>query len=161
MVRPSRILIVFYSRYGNTAKIAEEIAYGAKEVFNIQLTIRRIADGIPIQVISKNPEWTKVAEDLNDRYPTTPITLIVNELPNYDAIIFGSPTRFGNMAAPMKAMWDATSELWTNGSLIGKVGAVFYWCCFSSWRTRNHCGLYDVSDVSSWDDLSGSPLFNS
>jgi NAD(P)H dehydrogenase (quinone) len=104
MVRPSRILIVFYSRYGNIAKIAEEITYGAKEVFNIQLTIRRIADDIPIQVISKNPEWTKVAEDLNDRYPTTPITLIVNELPNYDAIIFGSPPRFGNMAAPMKAM---------------------------------------------------------
>jgi NAD(P)H dehydrogenase (quinone) len=121
----TKILIVFYSRYGNTAKMAEEIAYGAKEVSNIQLTIRRLADDVPIQIISKNPEWTKIAEDLNDRYPTTPIDHIVNELPNHDAIIFGSPTRFGNMAAPMKAMWDGTSELWTNGSLIGKVGAVF------------------------------------
>lgn len=121
----TRILIVFYSRYGNTAKMAEEIAYGTKEVSNIQATIRRIADDIPIQVISKNPEWTKIVEDLNDRYPTTPIDQIVTELPNHDAIIFGSPTRFGNMAAPMKAMWDGTSELWTNGSLIGKVGAVF------------------------------------
>ena len=66
-----------------------------------------------------------IAEDLNDRYPTTPIEQIVNELSNHDAIIFGSPTRFGNMASPMKAMWDGTSELWTNGSLIGKLGAVF------------------------------------
>jgi len=46
-------------------------------------------------------------------------------MPNYDAIIFGSPTRFGNMAAPMKALWDRTSDLWMKGSLIGKLGAVF------------------------------------
>ncbi|MFZ0697429.1 MAG: NAD(P)H:quinone oxidoreductase [Nitrososphaeraceae archaeon] len=122
---PTKILIVFYSRYGNTAKMAEEIAYGAKEVSNIKVTIRRIADDVPIQVISKNPDWTMIAEDLNDRYPTTPIEQIVNELSYHDAIIFGSPTRFGNMASPMKAMWDGTSELWTNGSLIGKLGAVF------------------------------------
>lgn len=122
---PTKVLIVFYSRYGNTAKMAEEIAYGAKEVSNIKVTIRRIADDVPIQVISKNPDWTMIAEDLNDRYPTTPIEQIVNELSYHDAIIFGSPTRFGNMASPMKAMWDGTSELWTNGSLIGKLGAVF------------------------------------
>ncbi|CAN5325782.1 NAD(P)H:quinone oxidoreductase [soil metagenome] len=122
---PTKVLIVFYSRYGNTAKMAEEIAYGAKEVSNIQVTIRRIADDVPMQVISKNPDWTMIAEDLNDRYPTTPIEQIVNELSYHDAIIFGSPTRFGNMASPMKAMWDGTSELWTNGSLIGKLGAVF------------------------------------
>lgn len=105
--------------------MAEEIAYGAKEVSNIKVTIRRIADDVPIQVISKNPDWTMIAEDLNDRYPTTPIEQIVNELSYHDAIIFGSPTRFGNMTSPMKAMWDGTSELWTNGSLIGKLGAVF------------------------------------
>lgn len=124
-IRTTKILIVFYSRYGNTSKMTEEIAYGAKEVSNIQVIIRRIADDVPMEVISKNPAWTRVVEDLNDRYPTTPIEEIVKELPNHDAIIFGSPTRFGNMAAPMKAMWDMTSELWTNGSLVGKVGAVF------------------------------------
>jgi NAD(P)H dehydrogenase (quinone) len=114
-MNPTKVLIVFYNRYGNTAKMAEEIAYGAKEVSNIKVTIRRIADDVPIQVISKNPDWTMIAEDLNDRYPTTPIEQIVNELSYHDAIIFGSPTRFGNMASPMKAMWDGTSELWTNG----------------------------------------------
>ena len=51
--------------------------------------IRRIADDVPIQVISKNPDWTMMAEDLNDRYPTTPIEQIVNELSNHDAIILG------------------------------------------------------------------------
>jgi len=105
--------------------MAEEIAYGAKEVPDIQLTIRRIADDVPMEVISKDPTWTKVVEDLKDRYPSRPVEEIVKELPLHDAIIFGSPTRFGNMAAPMKSMWDMTSELWTNGSLIGKIGAVF------------------------------------
>jgi NAD(P)H dehydrogenase (quinone) len=116
---------VFYSRYGNTAKMAEEIAYGAKEVSGIQLTIRRIADDVPMEVVSKDPTWTKVVEDLKDKYPSRPVEEIVKELPLHDAIIFGSPTRFGNMAAPMKSMWDMTSELWTNGSLVGKIGAVF------------------------------------
>jgi NAD(P)H dehydrogenase (quinone) len=105
--------------------MAEEIAYGTKEVSDIQLTIRRIADDVPMEVISKDPTWTKVVEDLKDRYPSSPVEEIVKELPLHDAIIFGSPTRFGNMAAPMKSMWDMTSELWTNGSLIGKIGAVF------------------------------------
>jgi NAD(P)H dehydrogenase (quinone) len=105
--------------------MAEEIAYGAKEVSDIQLTIRRIADDVPMEVVSKDPTWTKIVEDLKDRYPSRPVEEIVKELPLHDAIIFGSPTRFGNMAAPMKSMWDMTSELWTNGSLIGKIGAVF------------------------------------
>ena len=123
--KPTKILIVFYSRYGNTARMAEEIAYGAKELPNIKVTIRRIADNVPMEVISKDPAWTKIAEDMNDRYPTIPIEDVIKELPNNDAIIFGSPTRFGNMAAPMKSMWDETTELWTTGSLIGKIGAVF------------------------------------
>jgi NAD(P)H dehydrogenase (quinone) len=123
--RPTKILIVFYSRYGNTARMAEEIAYGAKELSNIQVTIRRLADNVSMEVISKDPAWTKIAENLNNRYPTSSIEDVIKELPNNDAIIFGSPTRFGNMAAPMKTMWDGTTELWTSGSLVGKIGAVF------------------------------------
>jgi NAD(P)H dehydrogenase (quinone) len=123
--RPTKILIVLYSRYGNTARMAEEIAYGAKELSNIQVSIRRIADTIPIEVISKDSTWTRIAENMNDRYPVLPIEDVIKELPSNDAIIFGSPTRFGNMAAPMKDMWDRTTELWTNGSLIGKIGVVF------------------------------------
>jgi NAD(P)H dehydrogenase (quinone) len=119
------ILILFYSRYGNTAQMAEEIAYGAKEIPHVSVTIRRIADDVPQDVISQNPEWSKTVEDLDNRYATSNIEDIIAEMPNYDAIIFGSPTRFGNMAAPMKALWDRTSSLWMNGALIGKIGAVF------------------------------------
>src|SRR5215213_10077561 len=93
------ILIVFYTRYGNTARMAD--------------------------VISKNPEWAKIVKDLDEKYPSNSIDELVNELPQYDAIIFGSPTRFGNMASQMKTLWDRTSRLWLNGSLIGKVGGVF------------------------------------
>jgi NAD(P)H:quinone oxidoreductase type IV len=121
----SKILILFYSRYGNTAKMAEEIAYGSKEVPYTSITLRRIADDVPAEVISENPEWSKTVEDLNNRYPTSEIEVLVGEMSNYDAIIFGSPTRFGNMAAPMKALWDRTSGLWLKGSLIDKLGAVF------------------------------------
>ncbi len=67
----------------------------------------------------------QIVEDVNNRYPTIPIKEIINELPSHDAIIFGSSTRFGNIAWPLKALWDGTSELWINGSLIGKIGAVF------------------------------------
>ena len=123
--KPARILVLFYSRYGNTVKMAEEIAYGAKELPNASVTLRRIADDVPAEVISQNPEWSKVVEDMNNRYPSTNIDDLIKELPNYDAIIFGSPTRFGNMAAPLKALWDRTSKLWMDGALIGKLGAVF------------------------------------
>lgn len=115
----------FYSRYGNTAKMAEEIAYGAKEVSSTSVTLRRIADDVPDEVISQNPEWSKTVEDLTNRYPTSEVEDLVKEMPNFDAIVFGSPTRFGNMAAPMKALWDRTSDLWMKGSLIDKMGAVF------------------------------------
>ena len=119
------ILILFYSRYGNTAQTAEEIAYGAKEIPNVSVTMRRISDDVPIEIVSQNTQWSKIVEDLNNRYPSSNIDDIIKEMPNYDAIIFGSPTRFGNMAAPLKAMWDRTSKLWMDGALIGKIGSVF------------------------------------
>ncbi len=105
--------------------MAEEISLGAKEIPSTNIPIKRIADDVPIDVISKNPEWTKIVKDLDEKYPPIPIDDLVNELPQYDAIIFGSPTRFGNMAAQMKTLWDRTSRLWLKGSLVGKVGGVF------------------------------------
>ena len=119
------ILIVFYTRYGNTARMAEEISLGAKEIPSTNIAIKRIADDVPMDVISKNPEWAKIVKDLDEKYPPIPIDDLVNELPQYDAIIFGSPTRFGNMAAQMKTLWDRTSRLWLKGSLVGKIGGVF------------------------------------
>jgi len=122
--RPTKVLILFYTRYGNTAKMAEEIAYGTKEVLGVVTRLKRVADDVPMNVIEKDPFWVKVHRHLKDKYPPEAIEEIINDMPNYDAIIFGSPTRFGNMAAPMKAMWDKTSDLWSKGSLVGKIGAV-------------------------------------
>ena len=59
------ILIIFYTRYGNTARMAEEISLGAKEIPSTNIPIKRIADDVPIDVISKNPEWTKIVKDLD------------------------------------------------------------------------------------------------
>lgn len=119
------ILIVFYTRYGNTARMAEEISQGINEMPETNVTLMRIADDVPMDVISKNPSWSQLVENLDKKYPPVSIDDLVDNLPKYDAIIFGSPTRFGNMASQMKMLWDRTSRLWLNGSLIGKVGGVF------------------------------------
>ena len=119
------ILIVFYTRYGNSARMADEISKGAKEILEANVAIKRIADDVPMDVISKNSSWAEIVKDLDEKYPSSSIDELVNELQQYDAIIFGSPTRFGNMASQMKTLWDRTSRLWLNGSLIGKVGGVF------------------------------------
>ncbi len=124
MPRKAKVLIIFYTRYGNTAKMAEAEASGVREA-GADVTVRRIADDVPKEVIAKNPNWLKIAEDLERRYPATSIEHLVEEMPSYDAIIFGSPTRFGNMSSQMKALWDRTSSLWLEGKLIGKVGGVF------------------------------------
>jgi len=118
------VLIIFYTRYGNTARMAEAVAEGARSA-NANVALRRIADNVPREVVAKNPNWLKITEELERKYPAVKIEQLVQEMPKADAIIFGSPTRFGNMAAPMKEMWDRTSSLWMNGSLIGKVGGVF------------------------------------
>ena len=105
--------------------MADEISKGVKEIPDTNVSIKRIADDVPMDVISKNISWAEIVENLNKKYPPIPIEDLVNELPQYDAIIFGSPTRFGNMAAQMKTLWDRTSRLWLYGSLIVKVGGVF------------------------------------
>lgn len=124
MANKPNVLIIFYTRYGNTARMAEAEAAGAREA-GADVTLRRIADDVPKEIIAKNPNWLRTSEDLEKQYPSAGIEQLVKEMPNYDAIIFGSPTRFGNMSAQMKALWDRTSSLWLEGKLIGKVGGVF------------------------------------
>ena len=67
------ILIVFYTRYGNTARMAEEISQGAKEIPETNVAIKRITDDVPMDVISKNPEWAKIVKDLEEKYPSNSI----------------------------------------------------------------------------------------
>ena len=111
----SKILVLYYSSYGHIETMAEAVAEGARAVAGTEVTIKRVAEIVP-------EETAKQAHFKLDQ--KAPIAKI-EELPDYDAIIFGTPTRFGNMAAQMRNFLDQTGPLWAKGALIGKVGSVF------------------------------------
>ncbi|MDT8387450.1 MAG: NAD(P)H:quinone oxidoreductase [Thiogranum sp.] len=111
----ARILVLYYSMYGHTEAMAKAVAEGANSVAGTEAVIKRVPDLVPEEVARK------AGARLDQPAPVAE----VDELPNYDAIIFGTPTRFGNMCAQMRNFLDQTGGLWTNGSLIGKVASVF------------------------------------
>jgi len=114
-----KVLIVFYSTYGHIFKMAEAVAEGAKEVAGAEVHIRRIPETLAEEVLEKMG-----AVEAQKTFSHVPVCA-VDELAEADAIIFGTPTRFGNMCGQMRQFLDATGQLWANGSLIGKVGSVF------------------------------------
>jgi NAD(P)H dehydrogenase (quinone) len=114
-----KVLIVFYSTYGHIFKMAEAVAEGVKEVVGAEAYIRRIPETLPEEVLEKMG-----AVEAQKAFSHVP-ECTVEELAEADAIIFGTPTRFGNMCGQMRQFLDATGQLWANGSLIGKVGSVF------------------------------------
>ena len=111
----SKILVLYYSMYGHIETMAKAVAEGARSVEGTEVTIKRVSELMPEEVARK--AGAKLDQ-------TAPIAT-VDELPGYDAIIFGTPTRFGNMCAQMRNFLDQTGRLWLDGSLIGKVGSVF------------------------------------
>lgn len=114
-----KILIVFYSTYGHVYKMAQAVAEGAKEVAGAQVEMRRVPETLPADVLQKMG-----AVDAQKAFENVPICK-VEELASADAIIFGTPTRFGNMCGQMRQFLDATGQLWQKGALVGKVGSVF------------------------------------
>jgi NAD(P)H dehydrogenase (quinone) len=110
-----KVLVLYYSMYGHVETMAGAVAEGARGVAGAEVTVKRAPELVPADVLAKSGAKTDQA---------APIAT-VDELPGYDAIIFGTPTRFGNMAAQMRNFLDQTGALWTQGSLIGKVGSVF------------------------------------
>jgi len=111
----SKILVLYYSMYGHIEVMANAIADGARGVDGTEVTIKRVPELIPEEA-AKN-----AGVKLDQEAPlATP-----EELGDYDAIIFGSPTRFGNMAAQMRNFLDQTGGLWFEGKLVGKLGSVF------------------------------------
>ena len=114
-----KVLIVFYSTYGHIFKMAEAVAEGAKEITGAEVKILRVPETLPEEVLEKMG-----AVDAQKTFSHVPVCT-VDELAEADAIIFGTPTRFGNMCGQMRQFLDATGQLWANGSLIGKVGSVF------------------------------------
>ncbi|WP_207751299.1 NAD(P)H:quinone oxidoreductase [Anaeromonas frigoriresistens] len=115
-----KMLIVYHSMYGHTQKLAESVAKGAKEIEGTEVKITRVKETLPDEVLEKMG-CLEIIKNMEKEVPE--VTL--DDLKDADAIVFGTPTRFGNMSAQMKTFLDSTGGLWSEGALIGKVGGVF------------------------------------
>ena len=111
----TKVLVLYYSMYGHIETMAKAIAEGAASVAGVQVDIKRVPDVMSEEALKK------AGAKLDQAAPVAS----VDDLPNYDAIIFGTPTRFGNMCAQMRNFLDQTGGLWFQGKLVGKVGSVF------------------------------------
>jgi NAD(P)H dehydrogenase (quinone) len=116
----SKVLIVFYSRNGSTEKMANAIAEGA-QAEGAEVRLRRARDIVAPEVMAQVTGWKENADRMNAAYPA-PTT---DDVEWADGIIFGTPTRFGNAAAELKAFIDSLGGLWFQGKLNGKVGGAF------------------------------------
>ena len=114
-----KVLIVYYSTYGHVHKMAEAIAEGVKEINGAEAVMRRVPETLTVEVLAKMG-----AVEAQQAFANVPICT-VEELASADAVIFGTPTRFGNMCGQMRQFLDATGQLWAQGALVGKVGSVF------------------------------------
>lgn len=114
-----KVLVVYYSMYGHIHRMAQAVAEGARSVNGAEVDLRRVPETLPEDVLKMMN-----AVDAQKQMADVPVCT-VDELPEADAIIFGTPTRFGNMCGQMRQFLDATGQLWFNGSLVGKVGSVF------------------------------------
>jgi len=114
-----KVLIVYYSMYGHIHRMAEAVAEGVREVPGAEAILRRVPETLSEDVLKKMGALE--AQKAMARVPLC----TVDELAQADAVIFGSPTRFGNMCGQMRQFLDATGGLWVKGALVGKVGSVF------------------------------------
>ncbi|MBN9461685.1 MAG: NAD(P)H:quinone oxidoreductase [Burkholderiales bacterium] len=110
----TKVLVLYYSSYGHIETMAQAVAEGVREA-GAQAVIKRVPELVPEEVARKS--GMKVDQ-------AAPVAT-VDELPDYDAIVFGTPTRFGNMTAQMRNFLDQTGPLWVKGALVGKVASVF------------------------------------
>lgn len=111
----TKVLVLYYSMYGHIETMAEAVADGAKSVDGVEVIVKRVAELMPEEVARGAGAKMDQAAEVADP----------KELGDYDAIVFGTPTRFGNMASQMRSFLDQTGGLWMNGGLVGKVGSVF------------------------------------
>jgi NAD(P)H dehydrogenase (quinone) len=111
----AKLLVLYHSSYGHTETLAYAVAHGARAVEDMQVTIKRVPELMPEELME--------GAGMKVEQPAAIAT--VEELPEYDGIVFGTPTRFGNMTSQMRNFLDQTGPLWVEGALIGKVGSVF------------------------------------
>ena len=115
-----KILVIYYSMYGNTFELAKTIVNGAKSVEGAEVVLKQVPDLISKELIESNARIKEAKEKQN----AVPIA-VPQELADYDAIIWGSPTRYGNMCAQLKNFIDQTGSLWVKGKLENKITGVF------------------------------------
>ena len=139
----AKILVLYYSMYGHIETMANAVAEGASKVSGAEVTIRRVPETMDAERFAQVGGKTQ-----QDALEATP-----EELPHYDAIIFGTPTRFGNMAGQMRNFLDRTGGLWASGALYGKLASVFAstgtgggqeHTITSTWTTLAHHGMVIV-----------------
>lgn len=114
-----KILVLFYSMYGHVYRMAEAVAEGARAVPGAEVVVKRVPETLPHEVLEKMG-----ALEAQKALESVPVATVA-DLAEADAVIFGTPTRFGNMAAQMRSFLDATGGIWVQGALVGKVGGVF------------------------------------
>jgi len=113
-----KVCVVYYSMYGHVYQMVQAAAEGARSVPDVEAVLWRVPETLPEAVLEKMG-----ALEAQKRQAHVPVCT-VDELANADAIIFGTPTRFGNMCGQMRQFLDATGQLWVKGALVGKVGSV-------------------------------------
>jgi len=114
-----KIKVIFYSMYGHIYRMAEAVAEGAREVEGAEVELLQVSELVPDDILEKS--GAKKAREAFSHIAIAKVT----DLADADAIIFGTPTRFGNMCAQMRNFLDQTGGLWAQGALIGKVGSFF------------------------------------
>jgi NAD(P)H dehydrogenase (quinone) len=139
----TKILVLYYSTYGHIEQMASAIAEGARDIEGAEVAVKRVPELVPEDIARKN----------NFKLDQSAPIASPGELADYDAIIFGTPTRFGNMTSQMRNFLDQTGGLWMAGKLIGKVGSVFTstgtgggneTTITSFWNTLAHHGMVIV-----------------
>ncbi|MBP2233190.1 NAD(P)H dehydrogenase (quinone) [Azospirillum agricola] len=111
----AKVLVLYYSSWGHVSAMAEAVAEGARSVAGTEVAVKRVPELVPEEIRQK-------AHYKDESH--VPVAT-VEELAQYDAIIIGTPTRYGNMTSQMKNFLDQTGGLWAKGALVGKVGSVF------------------------------------
>lgn len=114
-----KVYVVFYSMYGHVYRLAEAVAEGAREVPGTEVSLFQVPELVPEEILEKSG-----AKAARAAFAHVPV-IAPGQLAEADALVFGTPTRFGNMAAQMRSFLDQTGGLWQAGALIGKVGSVF------------------------------------
>ena len=158
-----KILVLYYSMYGHIEQMAAAVAAGAAAVPGVAVTVKRVPEAMP-EALAR-----QAGAKLDQAAPLAS----PQELADYDAILFGTPTRFGNMAGQMRTFLDQTGGLWTKGALIGKLASVFTstgtggggeTTITSFWNTLAHHGMlivglpYSAPELTDTSELrAGSP----